>query len=245
MPWVPTPPPKKKRNLGPILAAGGTALVVVIFFAVAAVAKIPPFSHSKATPTSTPSPRHHTTAPPRPHPTGPTLAAGVAPLMQLLPSDVNPGNCGKAAKPGWATPGLVTSLSCYDSGLSDSGSTIFAYQMDNSTDYQMSWSNFNTFAGFNPNASSSCPPSGSATVGQIAWNDTSANNWFPSATGQIIECGPLSNSKNQAVPGYAWSFPSEDAYIVAIGSPTTTWSAVKQWWVNNSEPNASPKPVTP
>ena len=60
MPWVPTPPPKKKRNLAPILTASGLALVVVIYFAVAAVAKIAPFSSSKVTPTSAPS---HTSPP--------------------------------------------------------------------------------------------------------------------------------------------------------------------------------------
>jgi hypothetical protein len=192
-------------------------------------------------------PSSRPTAPPSARPTGPTLAAGVAPLMQLLPSDVNPGNCGKAAKPSWATPGLVTSLSCYDSGVSNNGDSILAFQMDNSTDYQMSWSNFNTYAGFNPNASLSCPPSGSAKVGQTGWDDTTSKNWFPAATGQTLECGYLyyNGSSNKPEPTYAWSFPSEDAYIIAIGDPNTTFSAIDKWWTNNAEPNASPKPVTP
>ena len=172
----------------------------------------------------------------------PSSTTPPAPLVQLLPWDVNPATC-KAAKPGWLTPGLVGSLACRDSALSYSGDTIFAYQMNSSANYQKSWANFNKFSDFNPNASSVCPPSGSATVGTGPWHDS----YFPRAHGQILECGLSTNSKNQRVPEYAWSFPTEDAYIIAIdiGSPTTTYSTLDSWWRYNSRQEASPKPVTP
>ena len=240
-PWPGSaPPPRRNRNLGPILAAGGTALAVVIFFAVAAVAKIPPFSSSKAAPTSTPSPSHHTTASPSVHPTGRTLAPGVAPLVQLLPSAVNPANCGKT-KTAWATPGLVKSLYCYDSAIPNGG--IYAYQMDSFADYQASWANFNTWWPFHASSGSTCPPRGGSSQGSVPWDDSGSHAYFPTAAGQTLECGYLGTKGNQ--PAYAWSFPSEDAYIIAIGNPDMTFSAMDSWWTNNSEPAASPKPVTP
>jgi hypothetical protein len=245
-PWVsPAPPPKKKRNLGPILAAGGAALVAVIFFAVAAVAKIPPFSSSKPTPTPTPTISHHHPTPhPTPHPTGPTLTAGVAPLMQLLPSDVNPATCSALKNPGWANPGLVTALQCYDSGLSNNGDSIWALQMNSSANYQASLANFNTNFGFNPPSGSSCPPSGSSSQGSVPWNDSASKGYFPTAAGQIIECMITDDSKNRPEPTYVWTFPSEDAYIIAFGDPNTTFSALDNWWTNNTEPGASPKPAS-
>jgi hypothetical protein len=244
-PWVsPAPPPKKKRNLGPILAASGTALVVVLYFAIAAVAKIPPFSQSKATPSPTPTISHHSTPKPSPHPTGPTLAAGVAPLVQLLPSDVNPATCSALKNPGWANPGLVTALQCYDSGLSNNGDSIWALQVNSSANYQASLANLNTQFGFNPPSGSSCPPSGSSSQGSVPWNDSTSKGYFPTAAGQIIECGITSNSKNQPEPTYVWTFPSEDAYIIAFGDPNTTFSALDHWWTNNTEPGASPKPAS-
>jgi hypothetical protein len=247
MPWVPTPPPKKKRNLAPILTAGGLALVVVIYFAVAAVAKIAPFSSSKVTPTSAPS---HTSAPvtKSPKSTPNPLAAGVAPLIQLVPSDVNPANCKATQKPHWSTPGLVNSLQCYDSALGSDGDSIFAYQMNSSAHYAASWANFNTWAGFSASSGSGCPPSGSKTQGTVPWNDTGGGggSYYPAAAGQTLECGYFfANTHNQNEPTYAWSFPSEDAYVIAIGDAKSTFSHLQSWWAANADPNASPSPAAP
>jgi hypothetical protein len=247
MPWAPTPPPKKKRNLAPILTAGGLALVVVVYLAVAAVAKIAPFSSSKVTPTSAPS---HTSPPvtKSPKSTPNPLAAGVAPLIQLVPSDVNPANCKATAKPHWSSPGLVNSLQCYDSALGSDGDSIFAYQMNSSAHYAASWANFNTWASFSARSGSGCPPSGSKTQGSVPWNDTGSGGggYYPAAAGQTLECGYFfANTHNQSEPTYAWSFPSEDAYVIAIGDANSTLSQLQSWWSANADPNASPSPAAP
>jgi hypothetical protein len=244
------PPTPKRRNRGPIIAAIAVAAVVVLYFVVAAVAGITPFAKSKSHPVASPTPTHPT-VPPSHHSTpatsGPSLAANVAPLVQLLPSDVNPANCKAKPKTGWATPGLVKSLACTDSGVG-TGVSIYAYQMNSLANYQASWNNFNTWAGFSPPSGSGCPLSGSNTQGSAPWDDSGSggNGYFPTAAGQTLECGFFfANSSNQNEPTYAWSFPSEDAYIIAIADANTTFSHLQSWWTNNSEPNASPSPATP
>ena len=248
------PPPGRPPSSGSgrkrgLIAAGTAAGLVVIFLIVAAVAGIAPFSKSKtpvAVPTHTPTPVKPTPTP-RPKPTGPTLAACVAPLIQLLPSDVNPANCKAARKPGWATPGLVKSLECYDSGVG-SGDSIYAYQMNSSANYQASWANFNTWAAVSASSASNCPPSGSSTQGSGPWDDSGSggSGFYPTAAGQTLECGFFfSNTKNQNEPTYAWSFPSEDAYVIAIADANSTFAHLQSWWVNNSDPNASPSPSAP
>jgi hypothetical protein len=170
------------------------------------------------------------------------LARGVAPLVQLLPSKVNSAKCKAVASPGWTTPGLVESLACYDSALGN-GDSIYAFQMDSSANYQASWMNFNTWWRFNPSSGSGCPPSGSTTQGSKPWDDTGSNGYFPAVVGQTLECGRLGIKDDE--PTFAWSFPSEDAYIIAIANPNSTFSSLGSWWTANSEPTAPPSPATP
>ncbi len=242
------PPASGNGRKRRIVAAAAAAGVVVLYLVVAAVAHTVPFGKSSPShpPTAAPS-RHKPTPTPRPKPTGPTLAAGVAPLIQLLPSDVNPANCKAAPKTGWATPGLVKSLECYDSGVG-SDDSIYAYQMNSLADYEASWANFNTWAAFSASSTSACPPSGSSTQGSGPWDDTGSNGngFYPAAAGQTLECGYFfSNSKNQNEPTYAWSFPSEDAYVIAIGDANSTFAHLESWWLANADPNASPSPSAP
>ena len=238
----PTPTPKR-RNRG-LIYGGGAAAAAIVIFVVAAFAGGLFKSTPKPKPTPPPSP--HPTVHPTPISTGLRLAPGVATLVQLLPSDVNPANCKAAPKPGWATPGLVKSLECYDSGVG-SGGVVYAYQMNSSANYQASWANFNTWWGFSPPSGSGCPPSGSNTQGSVPWDDTGSGGhaYYPTAVGQTLECGLFSSTSNQPEPTYAWSFPSEDAYIIAIGDPDTSFSHLQSWWASNSEPNASPSPAAP
>jgi len=242
--WT-SPRPPKRRNRGLIYGLAGGAAAIVILGAVIGIA-VSSSSHSSSS--STPSPTLTHTHKATPSPAASTgLAAGVAPLVQLLPSDVNPANCKAADKPQWATPGLVKSYQCTDSGVG-TGYSIFAYQMNNSANYQSSISNFNTWAGFTAASGSGCPPSGSNTQGSTPWDDTGSggSGFFPTATGQTLECGFFfANSNHQNEPTYAWLFPSEDAYVIAIGDANSTFSHLQSWWSNNAEPNASPKPATP
>ena len=48
-------------------------------------------------------------------------------------------------------------------------------------------------------------------------------------------------SDNQ--PTYIWTFPAEDAFIVAVGA--TTFSALNSWWTKNQQPLNSPSPSAP
>jgi len=157
---------------------------------------------------------------------------------------VNPANCKAADKPGWATPGLVKSYKCTDSGVG-TGYSVFAYQMNSSANYAASWANFNTWWGFSPPSGSGCPPASGDTQGSVPWDDTGSNGngFYPAAAGQTLECGLLGSSNNE--PSYAWSFPGEDAYIIAIGDPNSTFSHLDSWWTGNSDPNAAPTPATP
>jgi hypothetical protein len=246
---VPADPPTsgRGRKRG-VIAAAAAAGLVIVYLIVAAVAHTVPFgkSHPVAASTPTVRPTQHKPTP-HPRPTGPTLAAGVAPLIQLLPSDVNPANCKAAPKAGWATPGLVKSLECYDSGVG-TGDSIYAYQMDSSANYQASWANFNTWTGFSSSSTSSCPPSGGSTQGSLPWDDSGSggSGFYPTAAGQTLECGYFfANTKHQNEPTYAWSFPSEDAYVIAIGDAGSSFARLQSWWVNNSDPSASPSPSTP
>jgi hypothetical protein len=63
--------------------------------------------------------------------------------------------------------------------------------------------------------------------------------------GQTLECGFFFSSNNLPEPTYAWSFPSEDAYVIAIADPNTAFAALDTWWRNYAGPKASPSPAAP
>lgn len=92
---------------------------------------------------------------------------------------------------------------------------------------------------------SSCPPTGSSLKGITPWDDTGAggSGYFPVRSGQVLECGLAGSGSVANQPGYAWTFPSEDAFITALGAPNTTFAAHDSWWTNNSEPSAAPSPA--
>jgi hypothetical protein len=236
----PTPGNGRKRGL---IAAGTAAGLVVIFFIVAAVAGVAPFSKSHPKPTPTPTPSHVTTHPPvaSPKPT-PTLAPGVTPLSQLLPGDIaDPTTqCSAIKKPSWSSPGLVTALSCDDTGLPNG--YVNGYQMDNRADYDKAWSNFNSWSSFNVStAGTACPPASSGAQGLNTWHSKS----FPSMQGQVLECWTGSN----ASPIYVWSVPKEDVFFIAVGADGSSFKALDTWWGNYSgpanPPTATPSPQSP
>ncbi|MGH3257202.1 MAG: hypothetical protein ACRDOU_17705 [Streptosporangiaceae bacterium] len=239
--WT-TPQASKPRKRGLMYGVGGAAAAVVIIIAVGfGTHWFGPGPNPKPTPPPTTPPVSSSSTSPVPTHTGLALAAGIAPLTQLLPSDVNPANCNVIKqKAGWGTPGLVTSLNCYDSALPKG--RIYGYQFDSSADYRASWSDFNTWWPFKPPSGSGCPPSSGDTQGMTPWFDTDSggNGFYPTTTGQTLECGSLGSNDNQ--PAYAWSFPTEDAYIVALGNPNMSLSALQTWWASNADPNQSPSP---
>jgi hypothetical protein len=227
----PTPGNGRKRGL---IAAAAAAGLVVVCLIVAAVAHTVPFGkpHPIALPTPTPV---KTTHPPTASPK-PTLAAGVTPLSQLLPGDINDPTtqCSAIKKPEWSSPGLVSALSCNDPGLP--GGYVNGYQMDSRANFDATWRNFNAWSSFDESkAGSSCPAASSAGQGITPWN----GKGFPSMQGQVLECWTGSN----AAPIYVWTMPSQDAFFIAVGANGSSMKALDTWWINNSAPATAPKAV--
>jgi hypothetical protein len=212
------------------MAAIAVSAVVVLYFAIAAVAHTPPFTkpaHPLAG--STQSPTHHPTATP-----SSSLPPGVAPVTQLLPSDIDDpvAQC-QAHTPQFRVPGLTNSLACIDPGLP--GGNVFAYQANGPANYQTAFLNFNTYYSFYiSSAGSTCPPVGSSqqAEGTTSWHDS----YFPYRPGQVLEC-----AWDSGQPAYIWTFPTEDAFIVAIGG--STFSALNSWWKKNQQPLNPPSPA--
>jgi hypothetical protein len=171
-----------------------------------------------------------------PAPVSPTLAAGVTPLVQLLPVDINnpTTQCHSVKKPySWGMPGLVSALSCTDPNLPNG--YVDAYQMDTRTDYETAWRNFNTWWGFDANtAAPGCPPSGSS--GQGTENLTSPDLPPTLGQGQVLECKMGTGN----APVYVWTMPTQNTFIYAAGAGGSSFSALDTWWVNNSEPLLAP-----
>ena len=233
----PTPPGGgKRRNRAIIAAAAAVACVLVVYVITAGATHTFPFAHTAMKPPApTPSPtRPHT---PTPSPS-PTLAAGVADLKQLLPGDLGgtATQCQSIKPPySWKMPGLVQALGCSDPDLP--GGIVIAYQVDSSADFLTSWQNFDKWWNFDPSsAGNTCPPSGSNGEGTYGFY----NSYFPSTDNQVVQCqwvGPKGDK-----PAYAWAYPTEDAFFLAVGAEGSAFPALDNWWTNHSLPAASPSP---
>jgi serine/threonine protein kinase len=219
-----TSSPPGRRNRGPIMA-GAVVAVAVAYFAVAAITHAPPFTKAVAGPTNSPTATPNSSLPP-----------GVAPLTQLLPSDIDdPAAQCQPHTPQFHVPGLIQSLACVDPGLP--GGNVFAYQANGAADYQTALLNFNLYYSFYVStAGSTCPPAGTGeqAEGTIPWSDS----YFPNRTGQVLEC-----AWDGGQPAYIWTFPTEDAILVAIGG--SSFTALNSWWTKNQQPLNSPSPAAP
>jgi hypothetical protein len=183
-----------------------------------------------------PKPTHSATPAPR----GRTLAAGVAPLIQLLPGDIDDPatQCQPDPPPyGFDMPGRVEALLCTDPGL-PKGSQVYAYQLDNQADYEATWRSFNKVIGFTgADAGSTCPPAkgGAGTAPMHA-------KWFPPRPGQLLECVTVRDNNGPPQPVYTWTLPTQDAFFAAVGPPNSSFAALHAWFTSASMPLASPSP---
>ncbi len=241
---VPSPP--KRSGRGPLISAVAIGAVIVLYLAVAAVAHIAPFPKASPKPTPTPAPvRSHVPTPTpstSPAPAS-SLAAGVAPLVQLLPADLDdPATQCHPFTPSFTVPGLTQALSCVDPGLP--GGLINAYQVNSSASYTAAWAAYNKWWGFdNDTPGSACPPASTNTQaeGTTGWND----KLYPAQQGQVLECEWVGSGSTLNEPSYTWTYPTEDAFIVAQGAPNSAFSALDSWWTDNAEPLAAPTPAVP
>jgi hypothetical protein len=175
-----------------------------------------------------------------PTPTGRTLAAGVAPLIQLLPGDIDDPatQCQPDPPPyGFDMPGRVEALLCTDPGL-PKGSQVYAYQLDSHADFEATWRSFNKVIGFSgTDAGPDCPPAkgGQGTAPMRA-------KWFPPRPGQLLECVTVRDNNGPPQPVYTWTLPTEDAFIAAVGPPNSSFAPLDAWFASRSMPLASPSP---
>jgi hypothetical protein len=165
------------------------------------------------------------------------LAAGVAivAIAQLLPADIPASSC-VPSNPGdykFAIPGAKQVLDCQSGNWQ-----VTAFQMDSPADYATTWQNFNHWIGHQPSsAGSTCPPQGSSGQGTVPWS----NKYFSQHSGQSLECGTY-YSGSTPYPAYAWSFPTEDAFMWALGNAGTSWSQLDTWWKANETQATAPSP---
>jgi hypothetical protein len=220
-----------KRGLAAALGAVGVAAAALIFGLVA----LPGAQSHDNTAASAPTATH---AMPAASPTGPALAAGVAPLTQLLPSDINDPatQCTAMSSPfQWEMPGLVQSLSCTDPGLPKG--QVYAFQMSSHSNFEAAWQNYNKWWGIGSlSPGTNCPPV-PGRAGIVGFR----NRFFPLHPGQVLECRTVASGSN-IQPAYTWAYPTEYAFIVAQGAPGSSFSALDSWWRQSSAPVSSPEP---
>jgi hypothetical protein len=71
----------------------------------------------------------------------------------------------------------------------------------------------------------------------VSWS----NKYFPRKNGQILECFTY-YSGGTPFPAYAWSIPTENAFLWALGNAGTSWSALDTWWKDNETQPTAPSP---
>jgi hypothetical protein len=230
------------RRRGLIAAGAAVALTGGYLIAAATVAHTFPFTKARPVAASSlvhsarPAPKP--TKPATPTPTGPTLAAGVTPLLQLLPEDI--GDPATQCQPdpppySWDMPGRVTALACTDPGLIKG--KVYAYQMDSQADYEATWQSYSKVVGFTSSSPGpDCPPA-KGGVGTFATD----SKMFPHQPGQVVWC-VMVDVGNGPQPTYTWTLPTEDAFFVAAGAPNSSFAAMDRWWSNYSLPMSAPSP---
>jgi hypothetical protein len=231
------------RKLG--LIAGGAVVAVLGGYLIAATfVHTFPFAKAKAHSVTAAAPLHSLrpavkpTQPATPVPTGPTLAAGVTPLVQLLPEDIDDPTAQCQTDPPpytWDMPGRVASLACNDPGLPKG--KVYAFQMDSQADYEATWASYSKVVGFTEaSPGQDCPPA-KGGIGTYATNSKA----FPARSGQVLWC-QMVDAGNGPQPVYTWTYPSEDTFFVAAGAPNSSFAAMDKWWTVHSLPQNAPSP---
>jgi hypothetical protein len=161
-------------------------------------------------------------------------------LAQLLPGGISEDEkeWGSTAPSTdlWSMPGLVQALHCTDPRLKDGN--VYAYQLASAADFRTAWQNFNQWWGFRAgDAGNECPPTGESK-GIITFGASDLANNAP-----VTECGRLTLSPGHATPAYAWTFPTNDAFVIAQGAPDATFSALVSWLNHHPAQSTLPTPA--
>jgi hypothetical protein len=241
------PPGGHKRGLiiGGVLAGAAAAYLVI-----AAIGHAPPFtkpapsvaggrgthtSPAAGTPIAHAQGSH--SGSPSPSSTGTTLPGGVKSIEQYLPVDISPVNdCQPVQGIQWKNPGLVQSFDCSDPGLADpnggKNGFVEAFQMNGYQNFSTSWQNFNAWFGFTK-SQASCPLGGPSGGGLTGWEGPG----HAARTDQVLECADSGTSNNIASNQeiYAWTYPADNAYMIAVAPSSWTGSQLDSWWKQNSQ----------
>ena len=146
-------------------------------------------------------------------------------LIQLMPGDLpqNPQKCHSAAPSNlWAMRGLLLELQCT---VPELPGTVYAYQLDNATDYGAAWQNFNQWWGFLPaRAGKGCPPKGTSKG-----KDIPTGSELPQASLPVIECGMQTSSPGKIVAAYAWGWSTHWAFVLARATSGSSFDALHFW----------------
>jgi hypothetical protein len=166
-------------------------------------------------------------------------------LLGLMPPDPQSDKrkCRIVAAPTpWFMSGVVQTVRCTDSGLPKG--TLYAFQLDNSVDFQTAWQAFNRWWRFSSaDAGTTCPPE------KTEWGVVdSSYSGVPQADIPAQECG-LMMSGSHRIPAYAWSYPQDKSFIVAEAAPSTSFRELVDWLNpppphavgSGTEPSLSPK----
>jgi hypothetical protein len=211
-----TPGNLPTANRGRNLAVAATAVALATYLIVAAIAHLFPFSNS---PSSTGSNQN---------------LEFMQGLTRLLPGGLSnkEQECHTALPPSqWSIPGAVLALHCTDPGLA--GGNVYAYQLDNSTDFRTAWQNLNRWWGFLPaSAGKTCPPTATAEGTITEGGDSN----FPEPV-LSLECGMMTLGHGDLAPAYAWAYSINNVIIVAQGAPGSFFPPLVSW--------ISPSPASP
>jgi hypothetical protein len=164
-----------------------------------------------------------------------TRSGGTAPLRELLPTGVS--GCNSKVTPFENHPPGMTGV--FYCRIDSVNGQLFAYQFDNSVDYQAAFNKLNQLSGFVPgHAGSTCPTSAQAG-GRTTWY-TASNALYPKTPGQILECYEVqfnSDPNNPLQATYLWTIPTENAFMQAIAGSNESMQQLDTWWAKNGGPN--------
>jgi hypothetical protein len=212
----PVAPVKQRKSRLGLFLGGGAAAAIVLYLVIAAVASTFPFAKAKPAPTPAQTQDPTTTG------SLAALPAGLKPVKVLLPTDIQDASteCVQQAKIPWTNPGLVNAFECLTPDMPNG--QVFGYQLDSTADYNQAWANYNKWANFGTSSTRTCPPSGSSRqAGPGEWGGPR----FAQRAGQVLEC-----FTSDSGPVYVWTYPTQNAFIIAQPDKSWTFSKLETWW---------------
>jgi hypothetical protein len=220
------------------LLAGSAVLgIAAIYLVTATIVHAPPFPRGASILGAASGTHSATSGSAASAPAGRHLATGVTSIAQYLPADVNAvSQCQPTQGIQWKNPGLVQSFDCSDPDLAAPGGGtdgfVEAFQMDSHQHFSSAWRNFNGWFGF-VKSQGSCPLASPAGSGLTGWTGPG----HQPRSDQVLECADSGTAYNIAGDQeiYAWTYPAQDAFMIAVAPSNWSGSQLGAWWKQNSQ----------